>query len=34
MSGIEAKRNKNSDLIKIDRKHMKKLFKKYTKYEE
>jgi len=30
----EAKVTKNNDLIKIDRKHLRKLFKKYTKYED
>lgn len=31
-SGLQAKSSKNNDLIKIDRKNLKKLFNKYTKY--
>lgn len=33
-SGQEAKGKKASDLIKIDRKNLKKLFKKHIKYED
>jgi hypothetical protein len=33
-SNNEAKLQKNTDFVKIDRKNLRKIFKKYAKYED